>query len=128
MKAAFYTNAPAPLPRCCSSASCDPQPGPGELRVRLALVGVNPSDVKSRAGLRSKGAGLPAHLPYSGMGSVDAVGAGVDHRHVGWKRAPTARRRSMWCCPSAGPFAAEGTPDEAGACLGILALTALHAV
>ena len=31
-----------------------PQPGRGEVRVRLATSGVNPSDVKSRAGLTRK--------------------------------------------------------------------------
>ena len=31
-----------------------PEPGPGEVRVRLACSGVNPSDVKTRAGTRSR--------------------------------------------------------------------------
>jgi len=32
----------------------DPQPGPGEVRVALHAAGINPSDVKTRAGLRRK--------------------------------------------------------------------------
>ncbi len=31
-----------------------PLPGPGEVRVKVAWSGVNPSDVKTRAGLRTK--------------------------------------------------------------------------
>jgi len=55
-----------------------PEPGPGELRVRLARAGVNPTDWKARAG------GTYAELPYAeitpgqdGAGVVDAVGEGV---------------------------------------------------
>jgi NADPH2:quinone reductase len=51
MRAAYYeTNGPAPT--VLRVAEIDtPRPGPGEVRVRLAASGVNPSDVKSRAGL-----------------------------------------------------------------------------
>ncbi|SFC78403.1 NADPH2:quinone reductase [Nocardioides terrae] len=55
-----------------------PEPGPGELRVRLARAGVNPTDWKARAG------GTYAELPYAeitpgqdGAGVVDAIGEGV---------------------------------------------------
>jgi NADPH2:quinone reductase len=55
-----------------------PEPGPGELRVRLARAGVNPTDWKARAG------GTYAALPFDeitpgqdGAGVVDAVGEGV---------------------------------------------------
>jgi len=55
-----------------------PEPGPGELRVRLVRAGVNPTDWKFRAG------GTYAELPYDeitpgqdGAGVVEAVGEGV---------------------------------------------------
>ena len=55
-----------------------PEPGPGELRVRLVRAGVNPTDWKARAG------GTYPELPYDevtpgqdGAGVVDAVGEGV---------------------------------------------------
>lgn len=116
----------------------DPVPGPGELRVRLRWSGVNPSDVKTRAGLRNAVLPFPRIIPHSdGMGVVDAVGAGVAPQRVGervwlWNAA--------WGCAdgTAAQFVVlpqdqavelpEGVPDEAGACLGIPALTALHAV
>src|ERR1700746_1770825 len=54
-----------------------PQPGRGEVRVRLAVSGVNPSDVKSRAGLTRKIA-FPRVIPHSdGAGEIDMIGDGV---------------------------------------------------
>lgn len=60
-----------------------PEPGPGEVRVRLATSGVNPSDVKSRAGANRRLA-YPRVIPHSdGAGTIDSVGAGVDPARVG---------------------------------------------
>jgi NADPH2:quinone reductase len=62
-----------------------PEPGPGEVRVRLVVAGVNPTDWKARAGLTG-----PAELPFDevtpgqdGAGEVDAVGEGVTGLAVG---------------------------------------------
>ncbi len=67
---------------------CDrplPEPGPGEVRVRLVVAGVNPTDWKARAGLTG-----PTELPFAevtpgqdGAGEVDAVGQGVTGLEVG---------------------------------------------
>ena len=60
-----------------------PRPGRGEVRVRLLASGVNPSDVKSRAGLTRKIA-FPRVIPHSdGAGEIDAVGEGVSPARVG---------------------------------------------
>src|SRR5260370_39878791 len=60
-----------------------PQPGRGEVRVRLAVSGVNPSDVKSRAGLTRKIA-FPRVIPHSdGAGEIEQVGEGVSPSRVG---------------------------------------------
>jgi NADPH:quinone reductase len=115
-----------------------PEPGPGELRVRLQWSGVNPSDVKARAGLRSSVLPFPRVVPHSdGMGVVDAVGAGVDSRRIGqrvwvwnaaWGRAfGTAAQYVALPQRQAVPLADE-VPGEAAACFGIPALTALQAV
>lgn len=55
-------------------------PGPDEVRVRIAVSGVNPTDVKSRAG-NGDGASLPhPQIPnQDGAGIVDAVGANIEH-------------------------------------------------
>lgn len=138
MQAAYYERTGAAAEVLQLGELPDPHPGPGEVRVRLRWSGVNPSDVKSRAGLRSKVLAFPRIVPHSdGMGVVDAVGDGVDPARVGervwiwngaWGRANgTSAQFIVLPARQAVPLPA-GVPDEAGACLGIPALTALHAV
>src|SRR3979409_2087547 len=72
-----------------------PEPGPGEVRVRLATSGVTPSDVKSREG-RTRKIAFPRVIPHSdGAGVIDKVGSGVPPSGAGercwvgnaqWKR------------------------------------------
>src|SRR5262249_5822714 len=111
--------------------------GPGEVRVKLATSGVNPSDVKSRAGTARKIA-FPRVIPHSdGAGEIDQVGEGVPASRVGervwtwnaqWKRAfGTAAEYVV--LPSGQAVALPPHVDfAAGACLGIPALTAWHAL
>ena len=54
MLAAWYERTGAAAEVLTVGEMPDPQPAPGEVRVRLEWSGINPSDVKSRAGLRSK--------------------------------------------------------------------------
>jgi NADPH:quinone reductase len=69
-----------------------PRLGPGEVRVKLAASGVNPSDVKSRQGTTRKIA-FPRVIPHSdGAGVIDEVGDGVSRSRIGervwvWKPA-----------------------------------------
>lgn len=114
-----------------------PQAGPGEVRVKLLTSGVNPSDVKSRQGTTRKIA-WPRVIPHSdGAGVIDAVGAGVAPARIGervwvwngqWKR-PFGTAAEYIVLPAA---QAVPLPDkvtfEAGACLGIPAMTAWHAI
>jgi NADPH2:quinone reductase len=58
-----------------------PEPGPGEVRVRVAVSGVNPTDWKSR-----RNNPIPAGFQVpnqDGSGVVDAVGNGVDPAVLG---------------------------------------------
>jgi NADPH:quinone reductase len=116
----------------------DPNPAPGEVRVRLLWSGVNPSDVKSRGGMRSRTLPFDRVIPHSdGMGVVDAVGGGVDASRIGqrvwvynaaWGR-PFGTAAEYVCLPQDMAVALpDGVADEVGACLGIPAMTALHAV
>jgi len=58
-----------------------PEPGPGEVRVRLVRAGVNPTDWKFRAGMMS---GHDEVTPgQDGAGVVDAIGPGVEQFAVG---------------------------------------------
>src|SRR5262245_54054620 len=114
-----------------------PSPGSGEVRVKLTTSGINPSDVKSRMGATRKIA-FPRVIPDSdGVGSIDAVGQGVPTSRVGervwiwngqWKR-PFGTAAEYIVLPSAQAVVLpRSVSDEAGACLGIPAMTAVHAV
>jgi len=116
----------------------EPTPGPGEVRVKLAWSGVNPSDVKSRAGLRSKTLPFPRVIPHSdGAGIIDEVGADVPRQRIGervwtwnaaWQR-PFGTAAEHVVLPSAQAVRLPAGIDLAvGACLGIPALTAYHAI
>ena len=137
MKAAYYDRiGPAAEVLQLGELPC-PEPGPGEVRVRVRWSGVNPSDVKSRMGVRM-GMPYPRVIPHSdGMGHIDAVGEGVPRQRVGervwlWNaaRGRAHGTASEWLClPSAqAVHLPDAASDEAGACLGIPALTALQAV
>jgi len=61
-----------------------PDPGPGEVRVRIHRSGVNPTDWKSRRGERAGVVLDPPQVPnQDGSGVVDAVGQGVEEALVG---------------------------------------------
>ena len=111
----------------------DPQVGPGEVRVRVHASGVNPSDVKRRAGSTAKMAFARVVPQSDGAGIIDAVGEGVPAERVG-------ERVWLWNAQFGRPFGtaaqyislpseqAVHLPDNVdfaeGACLGIPALTA----
>lgn len=113
-----------------------PQPGPGEVRIRIHASGVNPSDVKARAGARGALA-YPYVIPHSdGAGIVDAVGSGVSASRQGervWTWNAAWRRQfgtcaEFVCLPSAQAVSLPSNIEfDAGACLGIPAMTACHA-
>lgn len=137
MRAAYYEkNGPARDVLSVGEVET-PQPGPGEVRVKLAFSGVNPSDVKSRTGTVRKIA-FPRVIPHSdGAGKIDLVGDGVSPERVGervwvwngqWKRAfGTCAEYIVLPAAMAVPLPANAS-FEAGACLGIPAMTAYHAV
>jgi NADPH2:quinone reductase len=138
MKAAFYTRTGAAREVLQLADLPEPAPGVGEVKVRLHWSGVNPSDVKSRADLRGRGMPYPRVIPHSdGAGVVESVGPGVPASRVGervwvWNGAfgrPDGTAAECIVLPTAQAVALPANvPMEAGACLGIPALTALHAV
>lgn len=64
-----------------------PQPGPGEVLIRVAAIGVSWSDVLWRQDLAPQHARLPAGLGHELAGEVLAVGEGVDDLSVGTRVA-----------------------------------------
>lgn len=58
----------------------DPEPGPGEVLVRVAAAGVNRADLLQRAGLYPPPPGAPEYLGLECSGLIAATGPGV----AGW--------------------------------------------
>ncbi|MFV1465423.1 NADPH:quinone reductase [Phaeobacter sp. JH18-32] len=118
----------------------DIAPGPGELRVELTYSGVNPSDVKARAGARAGVTELPypVIIPHSdGSGVIAEVGEGVDPARIGeavwiwngqWQRPFGTAATSITLPAEQAVPLPEGLDLKQGAALGIPALTAAHAV
>ena len=116
-----------------------PEPGAGEVRVRVVVSGVNPTDWKSRQGTTG-----PDELPYptivpdqDGAGVVDAVGEGVDDLAVGdrvWSfisaNGPaTGTAQEYTVLPRARVVALpDGASFDVGASLGVPAMTAHRAL
>jgi NADPH2:quinone reductase len=117
----------------------DPMPAAGEVCVRIRSSGVNPSDVKLRAGARPGATmAFPRIIPHSdGAGVIEAVGEGVDKARVGqrvwiwnaaWQRANGTCAEYV-CVPSEQAVILPDTTSFAeGACLGIPAMTAWYAL
>ena len=115
-----------------------PEPAAGEVRVRVAFSGVNPSDVKSRAGVASRAGGFPEVIPHSdGAGTIDKLGAGVDAGLMGrrvwifngqWERPyGTAAEYIVLPVSQVVPLA-DDINFEVGASIAIPLMTAMHAV
>ncbi|MEW1660319.1 NADPH:quinone reductase [Streptomyces sp. NPDC093707] len=113
-----------------------PEPGPEEVRVRVHISGVNPTDWRSRR--RALPPGMTEQVPHQdGAGVIDAVGSQVDPARVGqrvwvweaaWER-PWGTAQQYTLVPDRH---AVDLPDHAsfelGAALGIPALTAHRAL
>ena len=137
MKAIWY-EATGPAREVLVHGDMDtPVADPGEVLVRMSASGVNPSDVKARAGMRGP-VPFPRIIPHSdGAGIIEAVGEGVDRARIG-ERVWTwnaAWRRPFGTCAEFVTLPAsqavrlpDNTSFEEGACLGIPASTAFYGV
>lgn len=110
-----------------------PTVAPGEVLVRLNTSGINPSDVKKRAGsfpdLLNDGFVIPNS---DGAGVIQAVGDGIDEDRVGERvwvyQAQFARRfgtaaEFVAIASERAPRLPGNTSFDVGACLGIPAMT-----
>lgn len=138
MRAAWYErNGPAREVLAVGDMD-DPAPGPGEVRVRIAFSGVNPSDVKRREGFGGQAIAFPRVIPNNdGAGVIDRVGEGVDPGRVGervWLHSTGYQRAFGTAAEYAVTLAGRayrlppGVPFAVGAGLGVPALTAHRAV
>ncbi|MCK0102586.1 NADPH:quinone reductase [Pseudohalocynthiibacter sp. F2068] len=139
MKAVWYEKFGAAKGVLTIGSLPDPTPNTGEVLVRLHASGVNPSDVKLRAGARP-GAIMefPKVVPHSdGAGVIEAVGAGVDTDRIGqrvwiwngqWKRAYGTAAELISIPADHAVYLPKTTSFAEGACLGIPAMTAWYSV
>ncbi|MCA8252845.1 NADPH:quinone reductase [Burkholderia sp. AU31624] len=133
MQAAFYERLGAARDVLTVGEWPMPEPGPHEVRVRIHVSGLNPTDVKARTGF-SSALPYPRIIPHQdGAGVIDAIGVNVSPARIGervwlyeaqYGRA-TGTAAEYVVVPSSH---AVRLPDHAsfdvGASLGIPALTA----
>ena len=111
------------------------EPGAGEVRVRVQVSGVNPTDWKARRGAHEgEGLPFPEVVPnQDGAGTIDAVGMGVAADRVGervwlweaaWERADGTAQEFVVLPASQAARLPDGLSFDVGASLGIPALTA----
>jgi len=134
MRAAFYRNYGNARDVFEVGELPTPDPGPGEVSVRVAFSGVNPSDINRRRGIRQR-LENPLIVPHNdGAGVIERVGTGVDAKRIGervWLWNGQRDGRTMGTCSEyfTGPekYAVplpENLSLEEGACLGVPAVTA----
>jgi NADPH2:quinone reductase len=114
-----------------------PEPGPGEVLVRVRVSGVNPTDFKTRAGATARPIEEFQVPNQDGAGIIEAVGAGVDAARIGqrvWVWFAAFNRR--WGTAAEYTVVPErqavelpdGASFELGASLGVPAMTAHRAL
>lgn len=64
-----------------------PEPGKGEVRLRVKAIGLNRAEVMFRSGMYLVNPVLPSKLGYEASGIVEAVGPGVDSALIGETRS-----------------------------------------
>jgi NADPH2:quinone reductase len=120
-----------------------PSVGPGEVLVRIAASGINPADVKRRAGWGGMRMNHPLVIPHcDGAGTVEATGPGISTDRVGqrvwlWnaqggyghagRAFGTAAEFIALPAAQAVPLSEHFTMAQ-GACLGVPAMTAHRCV
>lgn len=138
MKAAYFESFGSAQASLIVGTWEKPQPRDGEVLVRLATSGVNPSDVKKRAGSFPDLLDGGAVIPHSdGAGVIEAVGSGVPASRVGERvfvyQAQYGRRFGTACeyvsvDSARAPALPEAASFEVGACIGIPMMTSHRCV
>lgn len=143
MRAAFYDRTGAARDVLAVGRLEAPVAAAGEVLVKVSASGINPADVKRRAGWRGMRMEHPLVIPHTdGAGEIIAVGEDVDPSRIGER---------VWMWNAQGGYGEAGRafgtaaelvalpseqatrlPDslnfEEGACLGVPAMTAFRAV
>ncbi len=134
MRAAYFDRQGAASEVLTVGELPDPEPAAGEVRVKVTVSGLNPSDVKTRTGFAGVPMPFPRIIPHQdGAGIIDKVGPGVSEQRIGervWLYKAQAGRpfgsaADYVALPAdcAVPLPANAS-FEVGASLGIAAITA----
>lgn len=110
-----------------------PEPGPGEVLVRIHVSGVNPHDTKKRSGWTGGPPPKGFIVPHSdGAGVIEAVGLGVPDARLGERvwimHAPGAAADHAVVHQDHAVMLPDGIGFDVGACLGVPFMTAHDAV
>jgi NADPH2:quinone reductase len=135
MRAAWYERKGAAREVLQVGALPIPEPNSGEVQVKVAVSGINPSDTKGRTGWRGQTEmPFPRIIPHQdGSGVIDAVGADVPASRVGERvwiyeaqrgRAFGTGAEYVVVPSSNAVRLPEGTSFVDAACLGVPAMTA----
>jgi NADPH2:quinone reductase len=135
MRAAYYERKGPASKVLVHGELPDPQPGAGEVRVKVHFSGINPTDTKLRGGWDGNmEMPFPRVIPHQdGSGLIDAVGPGVPRSRIGervWIHEAQRGRAfgtaaEYVAIPSENAVTLpEGASFETGACLGIAGMTA----
>ncbi len=138
MRAAWYeTQGPADQVLVAGEMP-EPEPGAGEVRIRVRASGVNLGDIKKRQGWLGSDMRYPRVIPHSdGAGEIDAVGPEVNTSLMGervWCHGaqsyrPFGTAAEFVCVPERQVIHLPGSVGfEIGACLGIPGITAHRAL
>ncbi len=143
MRAAFYSRTGPARDVLEVGEQPTPRPAAGEVLVRVHASGINPADVKRRAGWRGLGMDHSLVIPHTdGAGEIAETGPGVDSSRIGervwlWNAQGgygTAGRAFGTAAEYVAIPASQTAPLDvrlsfkAGACLGVPAMTAYRAV
>ena len=84
MKAVWYESQGPAMDVLIVGDMDDPEPGPGELRIRVKASDINPGDLKKRQDAFGIGMRYPRVVPYSdGARVIEKLGAGVPEHRLG---------------------------------------------
>lgn len=138
MKAAWFEQFGSAADTLVMGEQPTPIAGPGEVLIKIKTTGVNPSDVKKRAGAFPNLLDGGLVIPHSdGAGVIEAVGEGVDANRIGERvfvyQAQFGRRFGTAAeYVAVDSVRAPTLPDtasyEVGACIGIPIMTAHRCV
>ena len=139
MKAGYYERLGEPREIIRVGDMPEPRPGPGEVRVKIAVSGINPSDLKRCTGWSGAPMAHARVIPNNdGAGVIDAIGDGVAAARIGERvwvyeatlTGPRQGTAAEYCVvPADYAVVLPGKADFSfGACLGVPAMTAHRAV